>query len=1077
MNSNSPLQIISFNCHGIRNFKNSITSFLQFDIIYLCETWVTGETIDAPTGYKCHCAPATKPARGRPAGGTALLIRSSIPVTILTISGQLSVARIGCTPSFTFIGTYWTPTCPIEAQLPRLCESIEHSSDELVIVMGDLNCRVGTISDCIPIEIPFNPMLTRSRSTRDSVKSRRGAELAKALLDDGMIIINGRTRSDPQGNFSFISPIGHSVVDLVISSLSMSSHVLDGGVLDLPNSSDHLPTFASLLFNTSQEPPTATQPKEVFRINPALMVHYNAFLANLLCQNTIQDPDHFVHLIIHCARDLKLNNIVKPKRPLTRDPWYDSTCFYFYTCLKRALRDLRRRDSSVGDIDNYLFLKRNYNLVLQSSKKEYYLDIANTLSASKNPKDFWDCIKRLSHAPAKASNLQVGIIHNHFSTLFNQFPPCNLDALDLPAFTNPVSPFTLAELDLILRRCKTNKAAGSDGIPYEFYTHLNIHNRLKLLASLNKVLESETIPESWGDLSMFLIHKKGSNDNIENYRGISLVNCITKIFTSLLANRLYTWAEEADILPESQSGFRPGRSCADNVFIVQCAIYEQCRTRGNWMFCAFVDFKQAFDRVNHKILWQKLASMGLSPKYIRILAAIYNSARVRVAHKQDHTEPINIHNGVLQGDCLSPLLFNLLLVGLELLLESRGLDGVGMGHRWSINCLFYADDLVLFARSRKQLQDMLNCLAEFCSANCMSVNPSKTKVVVFSTKKTPPIRNFLIDGEPVEVVSEFCYLGITFASNCRFDAQLSLTKRKAVLATASIANILMNCKKVTLECHMKIHRSKALSAIHYCAELWAINHLDAFDQLQNQHFKRLFFLHNSTPGYAIRAFFECPDQQTQLVSKALRWYNRVASMSPIRWPNKCLSLLSLRIDSAAGSEMNWLHQLRSIVRGAGVDLCADPVTGHLPIPAIAEAFSARRRSTDHGRILNSSHCPHLAVDPITATSFPAHLDLNELRLAYPILLRNILFQSLYWRGRSLRMNPSAVCPRCGTGKDTIEHLILHCMVLNEERKLCGLPSRAVDLSALLLTNKEALLNCVLFVKHTWSRVSKVSPHS
>lgn len=112
---------------------------------------------------------------------------------------------------------------------------------------------------------------------------------------------------------------------------------------------------------------------------------------------------------------------------------------------------------------------------------------------------------------------------------------------------------------------------------------------------------------------------------------------------------------------------------------------EHIQTHGNWLFCAYIDFKQAFDRINHDALWRKLSSMGLSGKIIRLLSALYRIAKVSVIVGQRETEPIQILNGVLQGDCLSPLLFALFLYDLESFLTGKGIDGIGLGHVWHVN--------------------------------------------------------------------------------------------------------------------------------------------------------------------------------------------------------------------------------------------------------------------------------------------------------------------------------------------------------------------------------------------------------
>ena len=107
----------------------------------------------------------------------------------------------------------------------------------------------------------------------------------------------------------------------------------------------------------------------------------------------------------------------------------------------------------------------------------------------------------------------------------------------------------------MLRACKTGKAAWEDLIPYEFYKGLNTQNRSTLLALFNTVYYVGRVPSTWSSLKMFLLFKKGDPGEAENYRSISLMNCITKVFTMLLCNRLQMWADYGGLLYEGQNGF------------------------------------------------------------------------------------------------------------------------------------------------------------------------------------------------------------------------------------------------------------------------------------------------------------------------------------------------------------------------------------------------------------------------------------------------------------------------------------------------------------------------------------------
>lgn len=146
--------------------------------------------------------------------------------------------------------------------------------------------------------------------------------------------------------------------------------------------------------------------------------------------------------------------------------------------------------------------------------------------------------------------------------------------------------------------------------------------------------------------------------------------------------------------------------------------------------------------------------MGLSGKITCFLSALYSIAKVSVNVGQRETEPTQILNGVLQGDCLSPLLFALFLYDLESFLSGKGIDGIGMGHVWRIIiCLLFADDLIIFARNRIQMQRSLDCLLEYCDLNHLVINSKKSEVMVYSRSQKLWIRPVRLANTVIQATS------------------------------------------------------------------------------------------------------------------------------------------------------------------------------------------------------------------------------------------------------------------------------------------------------------------------------------
>ena len=127
--------------------------------------------------------------------------------------------------------------------------------------------------------------------------------------------------------------------------------------------------------------------------------------------------------------------------------------------------------------------------------------------------------------------------------------------------------FTVYEVKKAIKNLKNGKAAGPDGIPNEFLKAGGRPMRLELMELFNKILKSKVTPESWREGKVILIYKgKGDRTDMNNYRGITLNNNISKLFSKMLCERLYTLSEKAGWLGQIQNGFRKSRQSLESIF-------------------------------------------------------------------------------------------------------------------------------------------------------------------------------------------------------------------------------------------------------------------------------------------------------------------------------------------------------------------------------------------------------------------------------------------------------------------------------------------------------------------------------
>ena len=212
----------------------------------------------------------------------------------------------------------------------------------------------------------------------------------------------------------------------------------------------------------------------------------------------------------------------------------------------------------------------------------------------------------------------------------------------------------------------------------------------------NVIFDTSHFPPKWSTSLICPIHKKGDVNNPENYRPISLLPTIYKIFASILNSRLKNWSES--FLSQAQAGFRSGFSTTDNIFVLRNIISICLRKNKGKLYSAFIDFKAAFDSVDRKLLFEKLSLWGVNGKFLNIFKAMYTDVNFKVRLEGGVTKSINSTCGLRQGCPLSPLLFSIFINDIEPYLRSLCYKGVIVGEK-EFFCLLYADDLVIMSES------------------------------------------------------------------------------------------------------------------------------------------------------------------------------------------------------------------------------------------------------------------------------------------------------------------------------------------------------------------------------------------
>ena len=145
-------------------------------------------------------------------------------------------------------------------------------------------------------------------------------------------------------------------------------------------------------------------------------------------------------------------------------------------------------------------------------------------------------------------------------------------------------------------------------------------------------------PSEWDSSNIKPIPKKDKDprDPLQN-RCITIMCCISTLYSSILNRRLQSFLEKNKILAEEQNGFRTSRSCVDHLLVL-CSILRNRKSLGLSTFLSFIDFQKAFDSVDRTLLFFKLSKIGVSGKFYNAIAAMYSNPKAKVLLNEYETD-------------------------------------------------------------------------------------------------------------------------------------------------------------------------------------------------------------------------------------------------------------------------------------------------------------------------------------------------------------------------------------------------------------------------------------------------------
>jgi hypothetical protein len=302
------------------------------------------------------------------------------------------------------------------------------------------------------------------------------------------------------------------------------------------------------------------------------------------------------------------------------------------------------------------------------------------------------------------------------------------------------SPIIPEEIEIAIKKSKKNISAGSSTISSEA-----LQNGGPLLLQALHVLFTAWwnvgyTPKTMQKATIIPLHKKGSLLKPENYRPISLLDSIFKTYEKVLEKRLRALVLEEELLSPLQMGAIQQSGTTEALFQLLSAVHTN-QTANNNVFLTFLDLSKAFDRVWRAGLWTKLWTMGVKGSLLRALHSTYENQSFQVKIGGHTSQQSKCLNGLRQGSVLSPLLFSLLFsTVVDHLDKDKGIP-IDNQERHLIHTQLFVDDTIILHNRESDIPKQISAFNNFAAVWGTVLNIDKT--CILSTTKLTNKNNWL----------------------------------------------------------------------------------------------------------------------------------------------------------------------------------------------------------------------------------------------------------------------------------------------------------------------------------------------
>lgn len=786
----------------------------------------------------------------------------------------------------------------------------EMTEEGKLIIGGDFNARIGT-EGSRDTGYGQDEAWERRRAC-DTVANAEGEALLELIADRGWTVANGNIAGDEEGAMTYIKVHHRTTIDYVLCSEEAWEDVAEMRVLDRVDS-DHQP-LAVRIRGEAREMSKGPDRKEVQGWKEEDIETYKSKIER--AEWTEKDPRALWADLAATVNEATVKREAKAVWKTGKNEWWDEDC-------RGAKKELRKqwKKARKGSVEeDYIVFKRmrsEYRELCNTKRNGWLHEEEELLGLIRSETEAWNYVnKKRKKRTGVSDKIAMEEWTAHFMETLggvDRKPEVRWAEEDLDGEKGP--DIRLEEVMEQINKLKKKKAAGGDGIRNEAWIYGQDKLARWLWTVIKGVWEGRGYPDVWRDGVITPVHKRGSTEEAQNYRGITLTATAYKIYASIINKRLLEEMEGEGKFDDSQAGFRKGRGTMDNVYVLNHVIQTRItRTRGK-VYLVFIDLKAAFDKLDREVLWKAMENLGINASIIRSAKEIYQETRCKIKIGDKLSDSFWVDKGVRQGCPLSPTLFNIYISDLEKVLR-RGQDGgVVVGDRkiWSLG---YADDIVLMAETQEDLIAMISRAAKYFEKRKLEVNTDKTKVMVCSKgggNRTEVIWKW---GEKtLKETNVIDYLGYRITRTGEQGAQAKERVRKARLAMGAIWSIGERFFRGDIRWRLKLFDSVVKSTMMYGVEIWGWKEWKMMESLHETYLRWILGVERTTPGYIVTEELKRDKMRVSAGGRAAGYEERIRYEATKKLPAECIKDRARR--ERRGETTKWSEQREMYLNRCG----------------------------------------------------------------------------------------------------------------------------------------------------------------